>query len=95
MNQTILPTMALKDIPQPNADAKEITALVKDSGTVVGYQLNDGQILNKEDAILLARNGGIKGVGIAENQGTEYLKSLPDDSDANNLSNLPSTSAKG
>ena len=34
-----LPMMALKDIPTPNADAKEITALVKEDGRITGYQL--------------------------------------------------------
>lgn len=33
--------------------------------------------------------GHIKGVGIAHNKDTEYLKSLPDDSESNNLSSLP------
>ena len=40
-NRTNLPMMALDDIPEPNADAKEIVALVKDSGRVTGYQLSD------------------------------------------------------
>lgn len=93
MNKSELPMMAMKEIPQPTSDAKTIKALVKDSGRVVGYQLDDGEILDKEAAIGLARRGGIKGVGIADNKGTEYLKSLPDDTESNNLSNLPSISA--
>ena len=85
-----LPMMAMKDIPQPHADAKQITALVKEDGRVVGYQLSDGRVLNKEEGVQLAKQGGIKGVGIAERSGNEYLKSLPDENEENNLGNLPS-----
>lgn len=85
-----LPMMALKDIPQPGADAKQIVALVKASGRVTGYQLSNGQVLNKDEGVNLARQGGIQGVGIGSRKGNEYLKSLPDQSGDNNLSNLPS-----
>lgn len=85
-----LPMMALKDIPKPNADAAHIVALVKENGRIAGYQLSDGQIVNKEEGVTLARQGGIRGVGIATRKGNEYLKSLPDGSDENNLGNLPS-----
>ena len=85
-----LPMMALTDIPQPNADAKQITALVKEEGRITGYQLSDGRVLNKEDGVQLAKQGGIRGVGVATRNGTEYLKSLPDEDEGNNLGNLPS-----
>ncbi len=87
---TSLPAMTLKDIPEPKADAQQITALVKEGGRITGYQLSDGRVLGKEEGIQLARQGGIRGVGIATRNGTEYLKSLPDGSEANNLGNLPS-----
>ncbi len=80
----------MKDIPKPNADAAHIVALVKENGRIAGYQLSDGQIVNKEEGVTLARQGGIRGVGIATRKGNEYLKSLPDGSDENNLGNLPS-----
>lgn len=89
MDLTELPLMAMKDIPKPNNDAKEITALVKEGGRVTGYQLSDGRILSKPDAVQLARDGGIRGVGVSSREGNEYLKSLPDDTQANNLQNLP------
>ncbi|MBE5960507.1 MAG: DUF3892 domain-containing protein [Lachnospiraceae bacterium] len=89
-----LPMQALDDIPAPNTNAKDITGLVKDSGTVTGYQLSDGQIVSKEEGIELARSGGIKDVGIAHRNGKEYLKSLPDGTENNNLSHLPTISAK-
>lgn len=90
MNLSALPLNTLEQIPTPTADAKEITALVKEGGRTVGYKLSDGQILNKPQALALAKQGGIKGVGIATNQGNEYLKSLPDASENNNLGSLPS-----
>ncbi|MFY9378680.1 MAG: DUF3892 domain-containing protein, partial [Acutalibacteraceae bacterium] len=36
-----------------------------------------------------ARQGDIKGVGISKRNGNEYLKSLPDQNEENNLSSLP------
>lgn len=85
-----LSLQALKEIPEARADAKEITALVKDSGTITGYQLSNGSIVTKEQGVELAKQGQIAGVGIATNKGTEYLKSLPDITEVNNLGNLPS-----
>lgn len=87
---TKLPMMALDDIPKPNADAKQIVALVKEGGRITGYQLADGRVLGKDEGIQLAKQGGIQGVGIAIRKGNEYLKSLPDGSEDNNLSHLPS-----
>lgn len=89
MEPSKLPLMAMQEIPQPKPDAKKITALVKDEGRITGYQLSDGQILEKPEAVMLAREGGIRGVGVASRKGSEYLKSLPDGSEANNLGNLP------
>ncbi len=88
-NQSKLPMMAMQDIPQPKADAKRITALQKQGGRITGYQLSDGRVISKEEGIRLARQGGIAGVGIATRKGTEYLKSLPDENEDNNLGNLP------
>ncbi|MCL2565124.1 MAG: DUF3892 domain-containing protein [Defluviitaleaceae bacterium] len=90
-----LPMNAFSEIPTPSSDAMTITALRKDDGRVTGYQLSNGQILDKEDAVALARKGGIAGVGIATRDGSEYLKSLPDDSENNNLSHLPSITQEG
>ena len=86
---TNLSMNTLSDIPAPNENALRITALKKESGRIIGYQLTDGRILEKEEAVALARQGGIAGVGIAHRNGSEYLKSLPDDSESNNLDSLP------
>lgn len=93
MNNTkssALPLMSMKEIPQPSPNASYITALVKESGKITGYQLSNGQVVSKEEGIALARQGGINGVGISERNGSEYLKSIPDGTENNNLSNLPS-----
>jgi len=89
-NAQALPLQALKEIPKVKADAKKITALIKDSGTITGYQLSDGSIVSKKQGVELAKQGQIAGVGIATKKETEYLKSLPDETEANNLGNLPS-----
>jgi len=93
-NMQGLPLKAFEEIPQAKNSAKEIIALVKDSGKVTGYQLSDGQIIDKEQGVELAKQGDIAGVGIAVNKGTEYLKSIPDGTEDNNLGNLPSVTDK-
>lgn len=85
-----LPMNALKEIPTPGEHARRITALAKESGHVEGYQLDDGRVISKKEGVELARNGGISGVGISNRKGNEYLKSLPDNTEDNNLSHLPS-----
>lgn len=83
---------ALDDIPTPKADAKEIIGLVKSSGRITGYRLSDGATVSKEEGVAMAKAGDIKGVGVAHRKDTEYLKSLPDSKEDNNLGNLPSIS---
>ncbi len=87
-----LPLMALDEIPYPKKGAKSIVALKRENGTVTGYQLSDGKIVSKQEGVLLAKQGEIKGVAIATNKGTQYLKSVPDKKEQNNLGNLPSIS---
>ncbi len=83
------PAIMNKMNPAPDADAKTIVAVVKHSGEITGYQLSDGQIISKLEGIELAKGGHIRGVGVAENRGNEYLRSLPDGAEGNNLGNLP------
>ncbi len=84
-----LPKAALDEIPTLDSDAVSITGLVKSSGRISGYQLSDERIVSREEGVSLAKSGKIKGVGVAHNKDTEYLKSIPDDSENNNLSSLP------
>jgi len=83
---------ALDEIPTAKSDAKEIVGLVKSSGRISGYQLSDGSTVSKEDGVAMAKAGDIKGVGVAHRKDSEYLKSLPDGTENNNLGNLPSVS---
>ena len=80
--------------PVPNKDAKSISKLIRNNGKISGYQLSDGTILSKSEGVALAKQGGIRGVAIASRNGSEYLRSLPDGSESNNLGHLPSTSVR-
>ena len=94
-NQSIGPELAMNafdDIPEAKNDAKDIVGLVKSSGRITGYQLSDGNTVSKERGVEMAKNGEIRGVGIAHRKDSEYLKSLPDGDEGNNLGNLPSVS---
>ncbi len=79
--------------PVPNKDAKNISKLIKKSGKITGYELSDGTMLSKSQGVSMAKQGGIRGVAIATRNGSEYLRSLPDGAENNNLTNLPSTSS--
>lgn len=82
----------LDQIPQANANAKKIVGLVKESGRITGYQLSDNSIVEKQQAVNMAKQGQIAGVGIAHRGDTEYLKSVPNGDENDNLGNLPSVS---
>lgn len=84
----------LDEIPKTNANAKRIVGLVKQSGRVTGYKLSDDSIVTKPQAVSMAKQGEIAGVGIAHRKNQEYLKSIPDGTENNNLGNLPSVSMK-
>lgn len=94
-NQSLGPELAMNafdDIPEAKSDAKDIVGLVKSGGRITGYQLSDGNTVSKEHGVEMAKNGEINGVGIAHRKDSEYLKSLPDGDEGNNLDNLPSIS---
>ncbi|MGN0155898.1 MAG: DUF3892 domain-containing protein [Lachnospiraceae bacterium] len=83
---------ALDEVPAVKSDAKDIVGLVKSSGRITGYQLSDGSTVSKEEGVSMAKAGEIRGVGVAHRKDSEYLKSLPDGTEDNNLGNLPSVS---
>lgn len=68
-----------------------IEGVIKDdSGEITAYKIENGDIIMKEQAVILAKQGAMKGVSVAVSKnGEEFLKSLPDDDRGNNLSNLP------
>lgn len=82
----------LDQIPQADPNAKRIIGLVKDGGRITGYLLSDERFVSKEDAISMAKQGQIADVGIAHRGDTEYLKSIPNGSENDNLGNLPAVS---
>ena len=87
-----LAKQTLDQIPQANANAKRIVGLVKEGGRITGYQLSDETFVSKPEAVSMAKQGQIAGVGIAHRGDTEYLKSIPDGTENNNLGSLPSVS---
>lgn len=91
MNQN-MPLSINQYTPTPDASALNIVGLVRKSGKVSGYQLSNGMRVTKAQGVELAKQNKIHGVAVAVNQGTEYLRALPDASQNNNLGNLPSVS---
>ena len=94
MDRQELIKQTLDQIPQTNSNAMKIVGLVKEGGRTTGYQLSDNSIVEKQQAVDMAKQGQIAGVGIAHRGDTEYLKSIPDGSENNNLGNLPSVSTE-
>lgn len=68
-----LAKQTLDQIPQANANAKRIIGLVKEGGRITGYQLSDETFVSKPEAVSMAKQGQIAGVGIAHRGDTEYL----------------------
>lgn len=88
-----LPKNINKVVPNPTNNAMQITKLIKQSGNVTGYELSNGERISKEHGVQMAKEGQISGVAVGiSRKGEEYLRSLPDDNEGNNLSSLPSLS---
>ena len=92
MDNNNLVKNTLDEIPKAKNYAKRITGLVKEGGRVTGYQLSDNIVVSKQNAVNMAKQGQIAGVGIAHRGNTEYLKSIPNGNENDNLGNLPSVS---
>lgn len=71
--------------------AHMISRVVKDSqGEITAYEFENGDIVSKEQAVMLAKQGNISGVSISTSKkGEEFLRSLPDGDKTNNLDSLP------
>lgn len=65
---------------------------LKECGRITDYKLSDETFVSKPEAVSMAKQGQIAGVGIAHRRDTEYLKSIPNGSENDNLGNLPSVS---
>lgn len=84
----------LDQIPKAKPDAKQIIGLVKQKGRITGYKLSDQSIVSKTEAVAMAKQGNIANVGIAHRNDTEYLKAIPNGSETDNLSSLPTVSGE-
>ena len=94
INGSELVKNTLDEIPESKCNAKRITGLVKENGRVTGYQLSDDTIVEKPQAVQMAKQGEIAGVGIAHRGDNEYLKSIPNNKENDNLGNLPAVSKR-
>ena len=94
MKSSELVKNTLDQIPEAKPDAKKIVGLVKEKGRITGYQLSDNTTVEKQQAVNMAKQGQISGVGVAHRGDTEYLKAIPNNDENDNLGNLPSVSAK-
>ncbi|MBQ2316288.1 MAG: DUF3892 domain-containing protein [Clostridia bacterium] len=94
MDGNLLAKNTLDQIPQASPDANRIVGLVRESGKITGYKLSDESVVSKSDAVQMAKQGKIAGVGIAHRGDTEYLKSIPNQNENDNLGNLPAVSPK-
>ena len=92
MDGNELVKQTLDQITQANSNAKRIVGLVKEGGRITGYQLSDNTVVEKQQAVDMAKQGQIADVAIAHRGDTQYLKSVPNGSENDNLSNLPSVS---
>jgi hypothetical protein len=80
----------LESEAQVNTEKSSIVAIMKHSGEITGYELSNGEQITKERGVELAKAGTISGVSVATSRkGEEYLRSLRDDDESNNLSALP------
>lgn len=86
-----LSNLVNKVVSEGGSDAKGITKLIKQGGDVVGYELSSGQHVSVDEAIEMAKANELQHVGVATSKaGTEYIRSLADGDESNNLGNLPS-----
>ena len=80
-----------KIVSEGGVDAQQITKLIKSGGEVVGYELESGQHISVQQAIDMAKHNQLKHVGVSTSKdGSEYIRSLADGDESNNLGNLPS-----
>jgi hypothetical protein len=59
-------------------------------GELISYKLDNGSVIGKDEGITLAKQGKIQGITVGVSKsGEEYLRSMPDGREANNLDNMP------
>lgn len=78
-------------VSQGGPNAKQITKFIKQDNEVIGYVLSSGEKVSVKEAIQMAKEGQLEHVGVSISKGgNEYIRSLPDGDESNNLNNLPS-----
>lgn len=86
----ILAQQANQIVSEGGPDAKAITKVIKHDQEVIGYELSDGSRVSMEQAINMASSNALQHVGVSTSKkGEQYIRSLPDGDESNNLSNLP------
>ena len=82
--------MDLESNTQSDADKSSIVAIMKHSGEITGYELSSGEKVTKERGVELSKAGDVLGVSVSiSRKGEEYVRSLRDDDESNNLNSLP------
>lgn len=76
---------------------KETTSIIKvkknNEGDITDVMLENGNVYSINEAITMVRDGLIEGVNVGRaKNGREYLRSNPNDSESDNLDNLPTMS---
>ena len=90
-----LANLANKVVSEGGPNAKAITKRIVKSGEVVGYELESGEHVTIEQAIQMAKANELRHVGVSTSKdGSEYIRSLADSDESNNLGNLPSITAE-
>jgi hypothetical protein len=80
-----------KIVSEGGPSAKQIIKFIKQDNEVTGYVLSSGEKVSVKEAIELAKEGRLEHVGVSTSKdGSEYIRSLPDGDESNNLSHLPS-----
>nr|WP_302599437.1 DUF3892 domain-containing protein [uncultured Cellulosilyticum sp.] len=87
----VLSDVVNKVVSEGGANAEQITKLIKHDGEVVGYELASGRHVSVAEAINMAKANQLDHVGVSTSKdGSEYIRSLADGDESNNLGNLPS-----
>lgn len=78
-------------VSEGDEHAETIAKLIRSGGEVVGYELESGKQISVSQAIEMAKSNRLKHVGVSTSKdGSEYIRSLADGDESNNLGNLPS-----
>ena len=94
-NGSNMPLTGIQSESQSDINKQSIKAIIKKSGEITGYELSNGEQITKEKGVELAKEGTISGVSVSTSRkGEEYLRSLPDEDESNNLSSLPVIESK-